>query len=78
LDAELVSWAIITYSVGMIKQFIAFWLNTRIASGKYMFDEKDIHWRMGVPLDTEEQLPLKQLFANLLWRAVHSSTAALF
>jgi hypothetical protein len=67
LSAELVVWAILSYCVSRIKDAI----RKRLPDNAYAIDWERVEWKMGVPLDSAEQEPLRCLFRDILWRAVH-------
>jgi len=64
LTAELASWAILSHCVQRIRGQIELLYPER------QFD-RDIEWNMGAPLDGLDQIPLRCLFGDLLWKAVH-------
>lgn len=71
LNAEVASWAIVSYGVGQIRQQ----LSAMYPPTAYELDWNRVEWKMGVPLDGLEEEPLWRLFADILWRAVHHGHA---
>ena len=69
LTAETVAWGLLSNCV----QSIRAQLDDLFPQEDYALDwDHGVEWKMGVPLDGLEQRPLRDLFADLLWHAVHS------